>query len=193
MKKLIISALLLAGALAHSAQAVSIDGEIFFSSTSGATLDGTGPGDATMITFGGEAVDFGLGDYSGVTGGGVVAATFASPFTFGALGTTGANVVTPLWTFVEAGITYSFDLATITVNALAGSQRNLEGLGTAKITGYDDTPGLWRMNFSGSTTTVSFSSSTDSPPPPVPDSGATLALMGIALLGLAGSARRFRK
>lgn len=191
MKKLIFSIVLIASVAAHSAQGIGIFGEVFFSSVTAATLDGT-PATATKVTFGTQAVDFGLGDYLGSAGSAV---TQPAMFTFGALGTTGPNVVTPLWTY-SFGVgpkIASFDLMSITLNALAGTQRNLEGLGIAKLTGFDDSLALWTMNFSGSSAIVSWSAATHSPPPPVPDSGTTLALLGICLLGLAGIARRFKK
>ncbi len=188
MNKLIFCVALLASFAIHSTQAVPIVGEIFFSSTTVATFTpgGANSTTATGVSFGTAAVDFGTGAYAGIGG---TAVSFKD-FTFGALGTTGPNVVTPLWTLTIPGPkTFSFDLAAITVNALAGTQRNLEGVGTAKITGFDDTPAHWTMNFSGSTTMVSFSAATVA----IPDTGATVALVGIGLLGIVGVARRLRK
>lgn len=194
MKKLIIVTFLIASVAVHSAQAMLINGEIFFSSTSSNTFTpgGSTPATATGISFGTAAVDMGLGDYFGLAG---TPATFKD-FTFGPVGTTGVNSVVSLWTLSVPGpITYSFELTHITVNALAGSQRNLEGTGIAKIDDglgtYDDTEAQWSMNFSGSSTIVSFSSATRVP---VPDSGATtLVLLGIGLLGLLGATRQFKK
>lgn len=184
----LILVLALSGLFAsQAAQALSIAGEIVFSSTGGATLDST-QSTATTVTFGGEEVDLGLGHYSGIASG--TAATFSSPFVFGGVGTTGPNAIVDLWKVIVGPTTYSFDLATITINEMSGGSRNLEGLGTAHITGFTSTAGIWSMNFSGASTTVTFSSATHAP---VPDSGATSALLGIGLLGLAGAARRFKK
>lgn len=116
-------------------------------------------------------------------------ATF-NPITFGAVGTTGALAINPLWTLSYLGVTYAFNLSSVQINTYVGTQRLVEGIGTATITGFDPTPGTFSFSSSGKTSNVSFSASTTASP--VPDGGATVALFGLSLLGLTG-VRRFIK
>jgi hypothetical protein len=94
-----------------------------------------------------------------------------------------------LWSFSDGGLTYSFDLTKITLNEMAGTQRVLEGLGVAQITGFDDTPGFWTLSTSGTSASVSFSSFTSS----VPDSGTSALLLGIALVAMSAVVHRTRR
>jgi hypothetical protein len=173
-------------AFTPNARAVAISGDIYF--TGIGTLNGT-PATATQITFT-NPVDveqtISTGNYGGFSS--TTTATFATPFVFGALGTVGPNSVTPLWSITD-GLTYEFNLANITVNAIVGSQRLLEGTGTATISGglYDPTPGYWTLSTSGTGASISFSSFTS-----VPDGGTTVALLGMALLGVDGLRRKLK-
>lgn len=189
MNKLItLGSLLLAFAGANIASAAKINGDIYF--TGAGLLDGS-PGSA-------EAIDFfpnvqidefiSTGDYSGLNP--ATTATFTD-FTFGSVGTVGALAVNPLWVFTDSntGLTYSFSLTHITLNAFTGTQRLLEGRGVASISGgaYEDTEGFWSMSTSGTNATVSFSAFTS-----VPDGGTTAALMGLGLVAAGMVARRRR-
>ena len=178
---------------ATQSKAALIVGEISF--IGGANL--TGPGvptaaTATGIDFNYALVGGGSGDYQVFSSfPGWLTPTNFTDFTFGAVGTVGPAVVVPLWTFVFGGQTYDFSLASISVNALTGSQRLLEGEGIATISGgsFTPTPAHWSLSTSAAETKVVFSSSTNS----VPDGGASVALLGISLVGLAGVSRKLRQ
>jgi len=194
-KTLIVSSTLAVALLTSAAFAVPITGQITFNGVA----DFGGPAvvdtyaNATSIAFP-FAVDTehltATGSYAGILA--ATTATF-SGFTFGAPGSTGAVAVSPLWTFTDAGTTrtYSFNLTSITLNTVVGTQRNLEGQGMAFITGvspsYDQTPATWSLSSSGTDTRISFSSATQS----VPEGGSAAALTGLAMLGLFASRRFF--
>ncbi len=169
-------------AISSAAQAAYINGSINFSGV--ATLDNV-PATATSVTFTNPVtVDLTSGDYAGLE----VApgtATFYN-FAFGAVGTTGPNAVAPLW--VVAG-GWNFNLTAITLNAMSGTQRNLEGIGFANGPGFSSTPGFWTLSTSGTASKVTFSSFTNA----VPDGGTTVGLLGLALVGLHGARRKFAK
>jgi hypothetical protein len=107
------------------------------------------------------------------------------------------NTVTPLWKFTAGGITYSFDATTLTAvfNSSADAW-DISGSGDAFITGggtdYSETPGTWSATVSGSKTSFNFGSAEDppTPDPTVPDGGVTVALLGVALVGLHGLRRK---
>lgn len=86
---------------------------------------------------------------------------------------------TPLWTHVASGVT--FDLLSLNIVTDTPNQLGLNGTGTFKGAGYDDTPGVWNMtlnNINGEVT-GSFSSSSAAVPEP-----AMLAMLGLGLIGV---------
>ena len=96
--------------------------------------------------------------------------------------------VSPLWTFVASGATYSFDLLTLQPPQQPGDNTlTLRGTGTLKITGFENTGGTWLFTANQGGGTFSFSSSNAAG---VPDSGMTLAMLGFALVGLATVRRK---
>lgn len=102
--------------------------------------------------------------------------------------------VTPLWTFDQGGISYSFDATSVTASYNATlRQWDIGGDGIAMATGYTATEGTWNVNLSQSGASVVFDSSAASAPAPsVPDGGSTILFMGGAMIGLAEFARRVR-
>ena len=103
------------------------------------------------------------------------------------------DTVTPLWRFTTDGITYSFDATTLTAVFDASADAwDISGLGDALITGggtdYAETPGSWSATVSGSRTGFNFDSAED--PPAAPDGGLTVALLGVALVGLCSFRRK---
>jgi hypothetical protein len=183
MKKTFLTGILALG-MAIAAQAIPITGTIDMSGT--ATLNNTSLGSATAVTA-----------FTGVTVGGAPTGTFAG--TFGAAVTWSgfswpSNVlVAPLWTFVFGANTYSFDLANVTVSSQDNSFLNLMGSGTLHVTGFDDTPGLWSFTISNPTgdphANFMFTFANSQTATGVPDGGMTVALLGIAFVGLEGLRR----
>jgi hypothetical protein len=160
-------------------------GAISFSGTS--TINGTSFVTATEFTSF-ENVVVGApsalsGAYTGTSG----AAVTMSPFIWAP--PTASTPVSPLWTFVSGGDTYSFDLGVLHEDYASPTGLLLSGLGTAHITGpgglLETATGNW--DFSAQTlglATFTFSSTTSIPTQSVPDGGTTVVLLGASLLGL---------
>jgi len=111
-------------------------------------------------------------------------------FNWGA-GTGAVNVpavLNPAWTFTHAGVTYTLDISTIS-NILRGSAANnsisVSGTGTLKVTGYDDTTGVW--NFTGGDNGGGLNLSFSSAAVPLP---ATIGLLGLGLAAVGVVSRR---
>ena len=168
--------------LAQATQAIPINGVIDISGT--AVLDNT-LGSATKVTgFAGTAVDFltQTGAFLGTDGDAVTMHTF------------GWNPVSlptnPLWKFTDSttGWTYSFDLSSLSVEKQTANFLNITGDGSLSITGtgspYSTTDGSWSFTISSSTTSEKFAFGFDSETSSVPDGGATVALLGSAMVGL---------
>jgi hypothetical protein len=153
------------------------------------TLNGTGINDATAITaFGGSPV---VNNNAGVQPTGSYAGTGGDAVTFAPGGFTFSpslipNPVNPLWTFSAGGLVYSFSLMTVQSAVSLGSL-NLSGTGMAYIvganafTGNSPTAGSWTLSTTGTGPSIfGFVAGNN----PVPDGGATLVLLGIALTGV---------
>ncbi len=93
----------------------------------------------------------------------------------------------------EINATTYFLLNSINVNTETGVALGLTGFGTAYLTGFDATPGLWSFSADRNTgaTVFTFSSTTQVPPPSVPEGGATAALLGLSMLSLGFMRRLF--
>ena len=182
MKLRILTALAVftSGIAAFGAQ---ISGEISFDGT--ITFNTPDIASSTVITsFSNERVSAGtqMGDYSSVPDN--TAVTFAEPINF-------ASFVGPLnnfYTFTLGPTTYSFNLSTLSIVFQGPGFLNLYGTGTANITGFDPTPGFFRITAQEGINRFSFSASQGNPST-VPDGGATVLLLGLALTAI-GCARR---
>jgi VPDSG-CTERM motif len=156
-----------------------ITGAIDMSGT--ATLNSTSLGSATAAT-----------GFSGVTVGGSPTGsffgTFGQPVTWSAFSWPSNVLVSQLWAF-GIGLPYSFDLANVSIVSQSNNFLNLMGSGTLHVTGFDDTPGLWSFTISnpggGAHPNFEFTfANSQTAAGGVPDGGITVALLGIALVGV---------
>ena len=187
----IATALLGSGLLAPQAHAVPINGTVGFQGSGTATQAG---GQTNIFFNNPMTVTFGSGNYTGTFG---QSATFQN-FSFTGTGNGAALIgsVTPLWTFSLGPIVFSFDLTSLTSGTLTpGSGGSpdaiaVSGQGTARETGFDPTFATFALNGTGTGFTFTIiQSSTTATGQGVPDGGSTVALLGIALLGVAGVRR----
>jgi VPDSG-CTERM motif len=167
----------------HRVQAVPISGTIDFN---GAASTNTGDlSTATAFTsFSGVTVSNALppsGSYSGLGG---QAVTTMNGFSFNPPGG-----VSPLWSFAVGAVTYSFNLATAQAVTQNANFLNVQGIGTAYITGYDPTPGVFAITLTSANgrpaTAFSFTAETA-----VPDGGSAVVLLGIGLTGIEALRRK---
>lgn len=167
-------------ALVQSLQATPISGNISF--TGWATLDSSSAGNATAVTSWIAPVNAGgtTGTFGGIANG--TAAAF-SPAVWN------FNTSTPINNFWMVG-GFSFELLSSSITSqgydASGGSVTVDGSGWVSATGYTTTLMSWHFttqdNGSGTTQTQwSFSAGDQS----VPDGGATVMLLGIALSGVA--------
>ncbi len=171
-------AIVICAMAAISVQAVpTITGGVLFTGGS-LTVDTGNLATATKFnSFSGSVVMFGSqsGSYASVPTGTAVTWT---PFTFSL--SLLPNPVNPLWTFtLNATDVYSFSATSVTVIQQSAGFLDVKGNGIAHIDGFSDTPGNWYIHSTGENTYFTFGAGTK-----VPDGGATVALLGIAVCGL---------
>ncbi len=179
--KILLLSLLVAGA----AHAVPITGTINIASFADNTFNVNYV--SKTVTFGAGAnaiVTNPTGSYFGLLGASVHYNSFVySPF---------VGPISPLWFTMSGAPSSSFNLTSITfINENVGNSLTLTGLGVASVAGFDPTVGTWSFTATqgkvGTTAVFGWDSINT---PRVPDGGATLALLGVSVLGL-GGVRRF--
>lgn len=128
--------------------ATYISGQIAF--TGGATLNGSAASATALTSFfgplgpgmGGPTVLLANGDYSGIPND--TAVTF-NPFTFNPAPLSSFQ----LWSVNVGGTVYSFDVTSLSVVFQNANFVNIQGTGIANITGFNPTPGNWRVTLGG--------------------------------------------
>ena len=167
------------------AQAVMINGGITFDG--GATLDNVEIEDATqVVSWDSTTVDSASGDFAGagLTDGSI--ATFAPGWSFGS----GQPM---LW---QAG-GFTFNLSASNIALQNNSFLLVEGTGFIVGNGFDQTAGTFSFTTQENDVNGRFSFSAAGQATPtstnVPDGGATIALLGLSLLGLQGARKAIAK
>lgn len=169
--------------LGATAQASLITGGISFSGDY--ALNGPAATATAFSSFSNVVVQSGSLDFSAIpinTSATFTAFTFSPP-----------SDVTPLWTVTFGGKTYSLNATGSTMAFVRESGLipaiDVTGLGTILATGFDPTPGAYKITAQTGAGTFSFSASSIALPEPT-----TLILLGSGLLGLAlTGAKKFRK
>jgi hypothetical protein len=193
VRTILATGLVGSGLFCQHAQATAINGIITFNGTltaqilSGGTIDGINWGPPANKV---STVD---GDYSSVPIGRLT--TFTNfQWNSSTLAITTPSI-TPFveWTFTIGSTTYDFILDTLLTTGTITHTKvgrtnvwsvNVLGTGTAQITGFEDTVGVFTVSGTGNAAHLSFDASGIAAGDPVPDGGSTVALLGIALAGL---------
>jgi hypothetical protein len=165
-----------------TAQAVPITGQVTMAGT--ATLNNMNLNQATAATaFSGVTViNPTTGSYAGSQG---TSVTF-NPFSWNP----SSAPVSPLWSFIFSGRTFTFNLTSLTVVSQSSTFLNIAGIGTLTISGagptFDPTVGAWSFSIvnpgggASSNFQFGFVSSNNA----LPEGGSALALLGVALVAL---------
>lgn len=177
-------AVMLIGLAAFNAAALPMTGAVSFSGDY--VLDTGDISTATAFTsFSNVVVQSGSGTWLSVP--------TNTPAVFYAFSFSPPANVTPLWSFIFGGVTYSLnaDASTMTFERETGAIPSLEVEGTGWIyatAGYDPTWGAYKITANQGGSTFSFSASSITVPEP-----GMLLLLGFGLVGLAGLRRKFKK
>jgi hypothetical protein len=163
-------------AMTASVQATPISGSIGFTGTY--TQNGGTIGDLTTAT------SFTINTVSIATTTGVFVGagspTFASPISVNPANNLIPNV--QLWSVIVGGVTYTLVVTTETETFDTASQLNLAGTGTISDGNPADTvTGAWQLGFGRTGDAFTWQSTSAG----VPDGGATVMLLGLALSGAA--------
>jgi VPDSG-CTERM motif len=167
----------------QQAQAVQINGAILL----GGRVTFDAPlGSATTVTnwfnvFGNPGMSSVLAvsdDFSGILP--LTSATMAIPWVF--------NPPTPTLGLWSVG-GFTFDLLSSTIVTQLPNFLNIEATGIIHGPGFDDTPGTFQFTVTGSGIRFGFAALTQA----VPDGGAAVALLGLALIGIEAVRRKLRR
>ena len=168
------------GMFVQQAQADQIQGDINF--TGQVTYDTGNVGTANSVTgWFNTFVGTASGDFSGLDG---AAATFTAPWVFDP-----PSPRVPLWTV--GGFTFDLTTSSIVFQTTSfGGILVVQGNGIITAAGFDPTAGTWSFtsNGPGADGQFSFSAGTSA----VPDGGATVMLLGLALAGVGALRRKLK-
>jgi VPDSG-CTERM motif len=167
----------------QQAQAVQIDGQILL--VGRVTFDAP-LGSATTVTNwfdvfqnpGMSSVLATTGDFSAIPL--LTSATMATPWVF-----TPSTATPGLWSVGG----FTFDLLSATVVTQLPNFLNVEATGIIHGLGFDDTPGTFQLTVTGRGIRFGFAALTQA----VPDGGAAVALLGLALIGIEAVRRKLRR
>jgi VPDSG-CTERM motif len=177
-----LTAIVVASGLALSAHADQISGNINFAGA--VTFDNTHLGSATMVNSWDLAiVTNATDDFSVVPS--LTPVTFVTPYVFNP-----PTAYASLWTV--GGFTFS--LVNSHVDAQSNFKLTIFGDGFVSGNGFDQTPGTWSFSVTQSDGRAQnmFSFQANSAAVPTPDSGSTVALLGMALFTVGALRTKFR-
>ena len=178
-----LTAMVVAAGFTLSAHATQIEGDIDF--VAEVVFDSTSLGSATMVTsWNMTGVSGTSGDFSSVANG--TAVTFQTPYVF--------NPPTPYGSLWSVG-GFTFNLVDSTIVTQGNFALVIVGTGFVSGNGFDTTPGTWSFAVTqsngGTSTEFSFQGNSVATPA-TPDSGSTVALLGVALFTLGALRAKFR-
>jgi hypothetical protein len=177
-----LTAVVVAAGFALSAQATQINGDIDF--VAEVSFDSTSLGSATMVTAWHMAEVSGTsGDFASVANGTAVA--FATPYVFNP-----PTAYASLWSVGG----FTFELVDSHIEFQSNFALVILGTGLVSGNGFDTTPGTWSFAVTQSNggTSAEFSFQGNSTATPTPDSGSTVALLGVALFTVGALRAKFR-
>jgi hypothetical protein len=177
-----LTAIVVASGLALSANAAQINGNINFAGA--VTFDTTSLMTATMVNSWDMAfVTNATDDFSGIAP--LTAVTFVTPYVFNP-----PTAYASLWTV--GGFTFALTSSSVTTQTTKSLQ--IFGEGTVSGAGFDNTPGTWSFSVTQSNghTANEFSFQANSAATPTPDSGSTVALLGVGLMTVAAIRAKLR-
>jgi len=180
-----LTAMVVASGLALSAEAAQITGDIDFAGE--VRFDTTSLLTATMVTEWKMAVvSDTTGDFASVPD--MTAVAFVTPYVFSP--PTAYTGATPLWTVGG----FTFELTNSSIDLQTNKFLNISGTGFVSGNGFDRTPGTWSFtsNQSNGGTSRLFSFAANTTAVPAPDSGSTVALLGVALFTVGALRAKFR-